>query len=43
VRALLDAGHDVRAFIGNPDEARRVFEGQGGPLDTVQGDMSDVA
>ena len=43
VRALLDAGHEVRAFVRNPDKARRVFEGQEGPLDTVQGDISDVA
>ena len=43
VRALLDAGHEVRAFVRNPDKARRVFEGQPGPLDTVQGDISDIA
>jgi nucleoside-diphosphate-sugar epimerase len=42
VRALLGAGHRVRAFVRNPDKARRVFEGQAGPLDTAQGDISDV-
>jgi nucleoside-diphosphate-sugar epimerase len=42
VRALLDAGHEVRAFVRNPDKARRVFEGQEGPLETAQGDISDV-
>lgn len=43
VRALLDAGHRVRAFVRSPDKARRVFEGQRGPLELAQGDIGDVA
>lgn len=43
VRALLDAGHPVRAFVRSPDKARRVFEGQQGPLELARGDIGDVA
>jgi nucleoside-diphosphate-sugar epimerase len=43
VRALLDAGHRVRAFVRSPEKARRVFEGQQGPLELARGDIGDVA
>ena len=42
VRALLDAGHRVRALVRNPDKARRVFKGQEGPLENVPGDINDI-
>jgi nucleoside-diphosphate-sugar epimerase len=41
VRALLDAGHRVRALVRNPDKAERVFKGQEGPLENVRGDIED--
>jgi dihydroflavonol-4-reductase len=43
VRALLDAGHQVRALVRSPEKAHRVFAGQAGPLESVQGDIGDVA
>ena len=42
VRALLDAGHQVRALVRSPEKAARVFAGQAGPLEAVQGDIGDV-
>ena len=42
VRALLQAGHEVRAFVRSPDKARRVFAGQGGRLELARGDIADV-
>lgn len=40
-RALLDAGHHVRAFIRSPDKAQRVF-GEREGLELAQGDISDA-
>jgi nucleoside-diphosphate-sugar epimerase len=43
-RALLEAGHEVRAFVRSPDKAKRVFAGwEGSRLETAQGDIGDVA
>lgn len=42
VRALLEAGHGVRAFVRSPDKARRVFEGEAGPLELAKGDIGDL-
>lgn len=42
VRALLDSGHAVRAFVRTPEKAKRVFGGQRGPLELVPGDIADV-
>jgi nucleoside-diphosphate-sugar epimerase len=44
VRALLEAGHEVRAFVRSPDKAKRVFSGwKGNRLETARGDIGDVA
>ena len=42
VRALLDAGHTVRAFVRSPEKARRVFAGQAGSLELARGDIADL-
>ena len=42
-RALLEAGHEVKALVRSPEKAQRVFAGQEGPLEAVQGDIGDVA
>jgi len=42
VRALLDSGHAVRAFVRSPDKARRVFGTEGGPFELACGDIGDV-
>ncbi len=42
VRALLDAGHAVRAFVRSPEKARRVFAVQPGSLELARGDISEV-
>ncbi len=41
VRALLDAGHRVRAFIRGPEKARRVFGRQACQLELAVGDIAD--
>ena len=43
VRALLDAGHGVRAFVRDPEKARRVFGQKEGALEQVRGDVGDIA
>jgi len=43
VRALLDAGHAVKAFVRSPDKARRVFAGREGSVELVKGDIGDAA
>lgn len=42
VRALLGAGHTVRAFVRSPEKARRVFSEAPARLRIVQGDLGDV-
>lgn len=41
VRALLHAGHEVRAFVRDPKKAETLFAGQQGPLELVQGDIRE--
>ncbi len=41
-RALLDAGHRVRAFVRSPDKARRVL-GERDGLEVAPGDVGDAA
>ena len=43
VRALLDSGHRVRAFVRSPEKARRVFGEPGGSLELAKGDIQDEA
>ena len=43
VRALLAAGHQVRAFARSPDKARRVFGSGEAALEIAQGDIGDAA
>lgn len=43
VRALLDSGHRVRAFVRSPEKARRVFGEPGRSLELVKGDIQDEA
>lgn len=41
VRALLDGGHQVRAFVRSPDKARRVFGSENRSLELAKGDIGD--
>lgn len=43
VRALLDAGHAVRAFVRSPEKAQRVFAEHEGSLEITKGDIGDAA
>ncbi len=43
VRALLDSGHEVRAFVRDPQKAKKLFGTHPGALELVQGDITDPA
>ena len=43
VRALLESGHEVRAFVRNPRKAETLFSEHGGSLELVQGDITEPA
>ena len=43
VRALLNAGHEVRAFVRDPQKAQKHFGTHQGALELVQGDITDPA
>jgi nucleoside-diphosphate-sugar epimerase len=43
VRALLDSGHAVKAFVRSPEKAQRVFAGRKGPFEITKGDIGDAA
>jgi nucleoside-diphosphate-sugar epimerase len=43
VRALLESGHEVRAFVRNPRKAETLFLEHEGALELVQGDITEPA